>query len=569
MHSRVHGVRCVLLIALLAWGPVCRAAVNHTNVVLVIADELGWRDLGANGNPHIDTPAVDRIAADGVSFSRFYASPVDSPTLASLMTGRYYLRTGVFDGQDGHETMRAEETTLAEVFQKAGYRTALFGKWHLGRYMKYHPNNQGFQIFFGFWQPGHIERNVNPSQLYQNASPVEARGHYTDLITDGAVSFIQANREAPFFLCLVYDAPQSPGQAPDALLEKYLKKGLPFAEAQNYARISHMDENLGRLTRMIEESGIRNNTVVLFTSDSGGAGRFFDGGLRGGRGSVHEGGIRVPFLARWPGHFPPGLKVHAMARDFDLFPTLCELFKLPQPAEPKVDGKSLLPLLVQGGDKSPHSLLFHSWNRSPNTETNWAVTSQIYKLANGQLFDLAADPGERTNVASKHVDVVSAYRSEFLKWYADVTRGQTFQRVAIEVGRPDENPVEIPAGWAELTGRNIRFTFNGYDWDTIHSWDAVGDMARWRMEVAHAGKYQVLMSYGCAPEDAGSNFVINAGNGQLSGVVQGTVGTNVFIKHLVGVIDMIRGPTHLEIRATTMNGKQLMALNRIWLYRLP
>jgi arylsulfatase A len=174
--------------------PADAQAPDRPNVVLIMTDDQGWFELGVHGNPYIETPNMDRLAAEGVRFNRFYASPVCTPTRASLMTGRHYQRTGAIDTYMGRDTLSADEITLAQVFQSQGYRTGQFGKWHLGRYMKYHPNQRGFDEYFGFWQYGFTNRYMDPDQLFLNREPVINIGYITDVLTDQAIAFIKRDR---------------------------------------------------------------------------------------------------------------------------------------------------------------------------------------------------------------------------------------------------------------------------------------------------------------------------------------------------------------------------------------
>ena len=313
------------------------AAQDRPNVVLIMTDDQGWWDVGANGNPDIETPVMDSIARDGVMFTRFYASPVCAPTRAALMTGRYYHRTGVFDTYCGRDTLNTNEITLAQMFQRKGYKTGMFGKWHLGRYMKYHPVERGFDEYLGFWQYGFINRYFDSDELFHNKTPVITEGYVTDVLTDAAVSFIKQNADKPFFVYLPYNVCHYPFWVPDPYIEKYLKKGLSLTNARIYGMLDNADENIGRVLKTLDDIIAADNTLVIFMTDNGGISDHFRAGLRGQKGTVYEGGVRVPFFARWPGHFPAGVKVDAMAQHIDIFPTLCEVIGADLPTDRKID----------------------------------------------------------------------------------------------------------------------------------------------------------------------------------------------------------------------------------------
>ncbi|MBM3735040.1 MAG: arylsulfatase [Acidobacteria bacterium] len=392
------------------------------NVILILTDDQGWWDLGIHGNPHVETPVLDQLARDSVRFSHFYASPVCAPTRASLMTGRHYLRTGIYNTRFGGDTMDPAEVTLAEVLRGHGYRTALFGKWHLGHYSNVHPNQRGFDEYLGFPQ-GHIERYFHPDQLNHNGRPVEARGHVSEVFTDSAVSFVKANRARPFFLYLAFNVPHEPSFVDDSYTQRFLDKGVPLRDAKVYGMIRHCDEQIGRLLKTVDEAGLREDTIVIFLTDNGGVSRHFRAGLRGNKATAYEGGVRVPFFARWPGRFPAGAVVEAAAAHIDVLPTLCELTGAPLP-ERKLDGKSIARLMREGRGEPPHDFLYHIWDRHrPGMRSNWSIHGRRFKLVKNELFDLRADPGEKTDLAAKHPEEAAALRREFERWLKEVNRG--------------------------------------------------------------------------------------------------------------------------------------------------
>ncbi len=561
---------------------------GRPNVLLIMSDDQGWFDVGVNGNPHIETPVMDRIAREGVRFTRFYCSPVCTPTRAALMTGRHYQRTGAIDTYKGRDTMSAGEVTLGQVFQRQGYRTGCVGKWHLGRYMKYHPNERGFDEYFGFWQYGFINRYDDSDELFHNKKPVITTGYVSDVLTDQAISFVERNRGNPYFLYVPYNACHAPYLAPDGYIDRYLKKGLPLDQARIYGMVTAMDQNIGRLLGALERTGVAENTVVIFMTDNGGVSRHYKAGLRGNKGSVYEGGVRVPFFVRWPGKFPAGATVPAMAQHIDVLPTLCELIGAPLPADRKIDGKSILPLIRNGGGESPHDYLFHQWNRvrplmdppadagvAPPDERkafrpNWAVHSRRGSklISTGELFDLEKDPGESRNIAAEQPAAARELRAQFGKFFTDVTAGQDYRRAPIEVGRDDENPVEIDLTWGEAVGTKVRPTYRHYNRDTIEGWSEVNEAVRWNIEVTRPGRYEVTLEYGCAPADAGSRYRITAGGARIEGTVEPTAGREVFRPFVAGALQLGKGPAVFEMKPLAIEGRELMALHKIWLRRI-
>ena len=526
---------------------------RRPNIVLIVSDDQGWWDLSHHGNPVIETPNLDKLARESVQFRRFYVSPVCAPTRASLMTGRHYLRTGVYNTRFGGDTLDASETTLPQLLKQAGYRTAIFGKWHLGRYSKYHPLNRGFDSALTFTQ-GHIERYTHPDQLSWNRQPVDARGHITDVIADSSRAFIRSQSGSqPFFLYTTFNAPHTPLYAPDAFAEKYIKKGLNYANAHMYGMVEHMDAAIGRILEAVD-----NNTIVLFMSDNGGVSRHFTAGLRGFKASAFEGGVRSPLFVRWPGRWKAGHQVDAVTAHIDILPTLCAITGARTPAN--IDGRSFLPHLEGNAPIDPNRRVYHIWDRvSPSLNSNWAIGGQRYKLVKSQLFDLQTDPGETTDVAKQHPEIAAALKAEFETWLADVTKGKTFEPVPIEIGRPDENPVEIQASWARLSGKTT-YTFAGYDWDTVEAMHSPAGKAEWRVDAVEPGRYEIEFTYSLAAGQGRATAIING----LKTAVEPTAGPGVFSRKPAGRLTFAKGIQTLTLTADNPH----FACNRIWLRKL-
>ena len=493
------------------------------------------------------------------------------------MTGRYYIRTGVYNTRFGGDTMQTQEVTLAEVLRERGYRTGIFGKWHLGRYAPHRPVDQGFDEALTF-SHGHLERYDHPDGFTHNGEPVQCRGYITDMVTEAAMQFIETSGERPFFCYLPYNVPHEPmivGHAVhmqkqgEALLRKYLARGLDIRVANIYGMIERCDQNIGRLLELLDERKLADNTVVFFLSDNGGIHKAYKAGLRGGKASVYEGGVRSPFFARWPGHFPAGAKSDSIATHVDLLPTICALTGATIPNDGPIDGRSILSLLQTGKGESPQAYVYHTWNRYyPRDDQNWAIGSQRYKLANGRLFDLENDPGEMHDIASKHPELVKTLRAEFDRWFQDVTKGQSFRPISIPLGMPEENPVELQASWATIEGQNANYTFLGYDWDTIDGWRDSSDTATWKLNVVQPGRYEVKLSYGAAPRSDGGKLRLKFNEQQREYVVRPTVTPNVFVVRDVGTVELAKGPLILQALPGVPCDGELMRLNRIWLRRV-
>lgn len=564
-------------------------AGDRPNFLLVISDDQGYWDTGVSGNRLIDTPSMDRLAAEGVTLNRFYAAPVCAPTRASLMTGRHSLRTGLYNTRFGGDNLGLGEVTLAQILNKSGYRTGLFGKWHLGQYPGYQPMQRGFDEFFGHYH-GHIERYSFPDQLVHNGRPVAARGYVTDLFTDAAVDFIAADSEEPFFCMVAFNAPHSPFQLDtshldqprgDKLIEKYLARALPLREARIYSMVERIDQNLERLLQTLEKRGLRERTLVCYMSDNGGVSAGFNAGLRGHKAGVYEGGVRVPFFASWPGTIPQGVNLNSQATCMDLLPTFCELAGVELPTDRMIDGRSLAPLLMRGQEAKLHSYVYHTWNRfHPNADNRWAVSDGTWKLLaqtgdntesspeKWALYNLHDDPGEVRNLRMKHPELVAALRSEFHRWFVDVTKGQTYQPPAIPLGHPEEREIDLQPSWAKIEGEGLEYIFDGYDWDIIQGWSGRGEGATWQMEVLRPDEYEVVVSYGCPLRSVGSRFVITVGEELLEFAPQGTPSGNVFRVHNIGTVSVSRGMTSVRVSTVIAKDADSLRLNAIRLRRL-
>lgn len=373
------------------------------NIVFILADDMGYGDFGAVNGGLSSTPALDQLMAEGVCFSHQYtASPVCNPSRACLLTGRYPHRTGSIDTLEwrGLERLALRETTLAEALKAAGYATGLVGKWHLGAFdMRYHPMNRGFDeslCFRGgmhdYWQ-WRIERGE---------AVLRADGRYlTDVWTEEAVEFIGRHKAEPFFLHVTYNAPHTPLQAPEEDVRPFLETG-EFTKAVSsiYGMIRHMDAGVGRILEALRANGLEENTVVMFTSDNGpqfgGQGEErrdrFNCQLHGTKGTVYEGGIRVPMLLRWPAGLEGGREFSGMVHFSDWFPTILDMAGAPVPKGLKIDGVNVLPA-IRGEEGEVCTKRFWQWNRyTPLVECNAAARDGDWKLVRPRIAEAMAVP---------------------------------------------------------------------------------------------------------------------------------------------------------------------------------
>ncbi len=494
------------------------AGPARPNILLIMSDDMGYGDLGYHGNPRIRTPFLDRFARESVRLKTFCVSPVCSPTRASLLTGRYNYRTGVVDTYSGRSLMRSDETTLAEVLASAGYRTGIFGKWHLGDNAPMRAIDQGFQRALvikggGIGQasdPPGGESYFDPI-LQENGRAKKVEGYCSDIYTTAAIDFLAATDDRPFFAYLAFNCPHEPLEAPKAELASYKsvnlspsafpKLGHPIPDsamtpvgdiAHVYAMVTNIDKNVGRVLAALASRGLAENTIVIFMTDNGPAKWRFNAGLRGLKGTVYEGGIRVPCYVRWPGHLPAGMVVDRMAAHIDLFPTLLEACGVPVPQGLKIDGRSLLALLRGGNDVDwPDRTLFFQWHRgdAPQEDRAFAVRTQQYKLVRPEaplesrtvpkleLYDLESDPFEEHNIAEGRPQLVERMHQKYLAWFQDVSSTHGFGPVRIEIGGPREDPTVLTR----------------QDWRGPRAGWGPNDLGYWEVQVVRGGHFTVTL----------------------------------------------------------------------------
>ena len=566
------------------------AGQKRPNVILIITDDQGWGDIHSHGNDLIDTPVLDRLAADGVRFERFFVSPLCAPTRASLLTGRYYLRTGTHGVTRGYENMRSEEVTIAEALKQAGYVTGCFGKWHNGAHYPYHPNGQGFDEFFGFCG-GHWN-NYFDTTLEHNGQPVKTEGYISDVLTDAALEFIGKHRRQPFFCYVPYNAPHGPFQVPDKYFDKYKARGLDDQLACIYAMCENLDDNIGRILKRLDELGTSRNTIVLFLTDNGPNSDRYNGGMKGRKGSVHEGGVRVPLFIRWPGHIKPGTNVAQIADHIDLFPTLLELCGVPMPKTLPQDGVSLVPLLKGETVSWPDRMIFSF--RAPQGQTRnitGSVRTQRWRAVKAgekwELYDMQADPGQKNDVSKKYPEVVKKFSAAYEASVKDVTKAG-FDPLAIHIGYPQRPIVTLPGHEAFLEPPSQKgISYNGPSgWanDWITNWTSTEAYPWWPVEVVRPGRFEVILMYTCSEKNLGAKVRVEIGGASLEGIVskahdpdpipspdrvpRGEVYEKVWAPLTLGHIELTRGPTRLVVKAIQIPGSRAFDLKAVQLRRI-
>jgi arylsulfatase A-like enzyme len=478
-----------LLIAALLRGDAPQE--RRPNVVLILTDDQGYGDLGCHGNDAVRTPHVDAFARQSVRVERFYVSPVCSPTRASLLTGRYNYRTGVVDTYIGRSLMHADEVTLAERLGAAGWRTGLFGKWHLGDNYPLRAMDQGFQETLtlrggGIGQPSDPpggDHYLDPT-LYRNGRPVKTKGYVTDLITEAAIGFIEAHRAEPFFVALTPNAPHTPLETPPGYP---LDAGLDDATARVYAMVRNIDDNVGRLLRTLDALKLADDTIVIFMTDNGPQQARYNAGLRGLKTTVFEGGIRVPFYVRWPnGRLKAGHVVKEPAAHIDVLPTLLEACG--QKAAEGVDGLSLLPRLRGEAAAPLRRTLFFQWHRgdAPEAgracaavEARWKWVQPGPAKGTPLLFDLEADPAEAKDVAALHPEEAERLRRAYDVWFRDVSATRGYAPPRIRIGTAHESPTVLTR----------------QDWRGPKAGWAKDSLGQWEVEVEADADYEVVARF--------------------------------------------------------------------------
>ena len=468
------------------------------NVLLIISDDQGYGDLSLHGNTQLATPNLDSIGRDGVQFTQFQVCPVCSPTRSSLMTGRYNDRTGVVDNYLGRSMMYPDEVTLPEYLGRTGYQTGIFGKWHLGDNYPLRSIDQGFQESIvckggGVGQPSDPPGNSYFDPIVQhNGKPERFPGYCTDIFFEQAMQWIERNQRDRFFCYVATNAPHDPLTVADKYVQPFRDRGLDEATAKTYAMVANLDENVGRMLQFLKRRSLDRNTLVIFLTDNGPQRKRYNAGMRGIKGTVYQGGIRVPSFWRWPGHLKPETKINRIAAHIDITPTLLELCGVKADG-PRMDGRSLAPLFrgdeVDWADRT----LFTQWHRGDEPELfrACAARNQRYKLVDGkELYDLSSDPAEQHDVSAERPEIAAKLRKQTEAWFRDVssTRGYAPPRIAI--GAPQENPVIL----TRQDWRGPRAT-----------WDAKG-LGHWEVSVASAANYQVTLRIPQAPQAGEATF---------------------------------------------------------------
>jgi len=417
---------------------------DKPNVILILTDDQGYGDLGCHGNPIIKTPNLDRLYGESVRFTNFHVAPTCSPTRAGLMTGLYNNRTGVWHTIAGRSLLRDGIVTMADLFKASGYRTGIFGKWHLGDNYPFRPQDRGFGTVLihkggGVGQtPDYWGNDYFDDTYFRSGKPEKFEGYCTDVWFEEAMRFIEecAAKGQSFFCYIPTNAPHGPYNVPRSYSDLYRGK-VPDRRANFWGMITNFDENVGWLRSKLRKLGIEEDTILIFLTDNGTAegcsldkdGFVMDGynaGMRGKKGSEYDGGHRVPLFIHWPGGgLKGGRDIDRLAANIDLLPTLIDLCGLKAPDDVEFDGTSLKPLLIGETESWPDRVLVVDSQRVeyPIKWRKSSVMTQRWRLINGEeLYDMSIDPGQRKDVSKEYPDVVRRLRDEYERWWDSISR---------------------------------------------------------------------------------------------------------------------------------------------------
>ncbi len=494
------------------------SADNRPNVILIITDDQGYGDLSCHGNPWLKTPHLDQLHSESVRFTNFHVATTCAPTRSSLMTGKYCNRVGAWHTIKARHIVWQEETMLPKLFQRAGYATGMFGKWHLGDNSPYLPQDRGFDEVLmhgggGVGQtPDYWNNDYFDDTYFHNGKPVKKSGYCTDVWFEAASQFIESHKEQPFFAYIATNAPHGPFYVDSS----YSK---PFMDQEGVVNpyflgmIVNIDENIGQLRQRLAEWEIADNTLFVFMTDNGTAAgcnlgkdqqveKGYNAGMRGKKGSPFEGGHRVPLFMHWEnGNLNVGKDIANITSVIDLAPTLLDLCGISYSESLDMDGKSLKPLLE--GESWEERTLFADTQRQDHLEKDkdYAVMTDQWRLVREELFDIQKDPGQSTDISSEHPEVVKTLKAAYEAWWPHVSeRADDYQRVPLG----EEAQV--------LTSHDVH-NDGGVAWNQRYVREAYPTQGFWAVEVESPGTYRFALRRW--PEESGLELQAPAPEGDV------------------------------------------------------
>jgi arylsulfatase A-like enzyme len=480
---------------------------KRPNVILIMTDDQGYGDIAAHGNPIIKTPNLDALHDQSVRFTDFHVNPFCAPTRAALMTGRMSDRTHVRSTVYARNHLNLEETTMAEFFKASGYNTGHFGKWHLGQNYPYRSMDRGFDTWVGHGDGGtgsvsdYWGNDKMNDTYYRNGNLEKFEGYSNDVFFDETIKFINQNKQSPFFVYLATNVPHRPWHVEADDYKPYenidTTKYKDWSIKRDFfATITHFDRNLGRLRKLLKDSGLEDNTIILFLTDNGtsGGNQIFNAGMRGKKGSMYDGGHRVPLFMYWPeGDFNKGQTIDDFTAHIDLLPTLINLCDLspPQKGHLKFDGENLTALLKGTQENLPdRHLIMHQQNTKeiPVKGMNSLVATKQWRLINGKnLYDIKSDPGQTNNLADDHPQIVKKLNQKYDQHWDDLAMAKNpYPRPIVGSGY-DQETVLVPDAW-------IRDEEKFNSWDQDHIVKGIEVSGFWPVHIALSGNYRFEIS---------------------------------------------------------------------------
>ncbi len=577
----------ILILLLLQACQTKTEEIIRPNILLILTDDQAYGDLSFLGNPLSETPNLDLLAKEGVFFENFYVSPLCAPTRASLLTGRYHQRTGVSGVTRGRENMNLDEVTLAAILKDHGYATGIFGKWHNGAHYPYHPLGKGFEEFVGFTS-GHWSSYFDTT-IEKNGEPFYAEGYLPDVLTQEALSFIQRNAasKTPFLCYLPYQTPHTPLQVPDKYFDKFKAKGAGDFNATMYGMGENIDDHVGTLIQELDKLNIRENTIVIYLSDNGPLNLRYNKGLKGRKGQIDEGGMKVPFIVNWKNHVKPGDVIPYPLAHIDVLPTLLALLDIDHVADKELDGINFKPLLTNA-EALPARDLFMEWGG------NQRVLSKDHLMINDQLYNVQNDPGQKVDVRGEFPKVYDSLQVKYTTWLGTLPEAKGTKE--IPVGYLDYPVTVLPAHEAYLYPsfefrKDRRHTgiayhsLHGWAHDWIDYWTKTTAYAYWDVEVVASGSYRIDLRYALAAADLGVKIDIEVGDKHL--YVENLAGFEHTEKKShdripreqeapetdwttakAGIVQLEKGLTRIKVSSTDIPGQKSIELKDILISRL-
>ena len=563
--------RLIFLSILIQFFISCKNDINP-NILIILTDDQGWGDLSINGNTNLKTPNIDNIALNGASFERFYVSPVCSPTRAELLSGKFFVRSGVNGVTRGYERMNTDVKLISDFFKGKKYKTGAFGKWHNGSQPPYHPNNRGFDEFYGFTS-GHWGNYFDPI-LEKNGKIIKTEGYINDVITNEAISFIKKSNK-PFLSFISYNTPHSPMQVPDKYFDgkdillrgRYSKRENIEKTKAAMGMIENIDENIGNVVRSLKEKGVYENTIIIFFSDNGPNGNRWNNDLKDRKGSTNEGGVRVPFFIQWPKNIKKGLKIKQISSVLDVFPTLLELTE--NESLNDLDGMSLKRFLDSPSLLDDERTIFSYWNNRISARNNNYILDH-----ENNLYDLVKDfsqynPIEKDN--NPHYQKLLNDKNEWLTKVVNPNKEKLTRR-PFTINYNTAKYTHLPARDAEINGDLKRSSIHA-NCSFIENWKNTNDYIFWEIDVLEDGINNIELYYTLEKESVGTEIALEFENQIIKKTIDefhdpSLVGfeedkikriesyTKDFKKIKIGTMSFKKGLSKLKLKTTKKVGKK-------------